>query len=141
MNDSANRKTLDDLLSGAADLRCRPDFDRWRRHHPEAVDALEALPADVREGFLAGLEAVDDWWYGGAVRYAHEQLINTFFTHGVTASTIPLEWREELRAGAFDYCWKPLLDNAGPEGWQVFDLMVKLIEAEGYDVPGYVPQS
>jgi len=34
-----------------------------------------------------------------------------------------------------------LLDGAGPEGWQMFDLIVKLIEAEGYEVPGYVPQS
>lgn len=103
--------------------------------------SLEALPADVRDGFLAGLEAVDDWWYGGAVREVQGLLINSFFTHGVTAGTISLDWRAELRAGAFEYCWKPLLDGAGSEGWQMFDLIVKLIEAEGYEVPGYVPQS
>ncbi len=45
MNDSPNRTKLDELLAAAVDLAARPDFAAWRRQHPEAVDALQSLPA------------------------------------------------------------------------------------------------
>jgi len=100
-------------------------------------ESLEALPADVRDKFLKGLKDMDDWLMSGARINEEKKLIESFFTHGVIAGTIPNDWREELRSNAFEFCWKDLLDEAGPEGWQMFDMIVRLIEDEGYEVPGY----
>lgn len=44
MKHSLDDKRLDHLLSDVTDLRVQPDFDQWRRRHPEAVDALKAFP-------------------------------------------------------------------------------------------------
>lgn len=47
MTDSKHKKTLDELLSGAVDLRLQPDFAEWRQKHPEALEALRAVPTTV----------------------------------------------------------------------------------------------
>jgi hypothetical protein len=44
MTHSPQKKKLDDLLTGAVDLRPQPDFAAWRRRHPQAVEALRSLP-------------------------------------------------------------------------------------------------
>jgi uncharacterized protein DUF1559 len=46
MSDSHEKK-LDELLSGAVELRPRPDFAKWRQEHPEAIDALRSLPTVI----------------------------------------------------------------------------------------------
>lgn len=47
MKDSLDDQRLDDLLSDVTDLRAQPDFDRWRRRHPKAVDALKTVPCVI----------------------------------------------------------------------------------------------
>lgn len=102
--------------------------------------SLEALPADVREDLLRTIKELEDWWMSGSVMESLIQLEDSFFVEGTTATTIPLDWREELRAGAFERTWKPILDDAGPEGWEMFDMIAKILIAEGYEVPGYTPK-
>lgn len=43
----SKQKKLDELLNGAVELRPRPDFEKWRRKHPEAIDALTSLPTTI----------------------------------------------------------------------------------------------
>lgn len=47
MSQSKHGKKLDELLTGAVDLRPQPDFAEWRREHPEAIEALRSLPTII----------------------------------------------------------------------------------------------
>ena len=47
MNHPHPKTKLDELLAGAVDLRPQPDFAAWRRKHPEAIEALRAIPTVI----------------------------------------------------------------------------------------------
>ena len=104
-------------------------------------DSLAALPADVREAFVGALNGdIGDWWGSLQVNMVDSQLVKSMFELGTTVTTIPQDWREELRADAYNFSWKPLLDDAGPAGWEMFDVIAKILISEGYEVPGYTPK-
>ena len=44
MSHSKQPHKIDELLIGAVNLHRQPDFAQWRRQHPEAIEALTALP-------------------------------------------------------------------------------------------------
>lgn len=102
--------------------------------------SLEALPADVRKDLISTIKGLEDWWMSGNNGVSIFALEETIFTKGTTIYTISPEWRADLRAHAYERTWKPILDDAGPPGRQIFDVMAKLITAEGYEVAGYTPK-
>lgn len=58
MSQPSPKRKLDDLLTSAVDLRGEPDFAQWRQEHPEAIEALRAIPAIIARRRYATMRVV-----------------------------------------------------------------------------------
>jgi len=93
MTHSEHKRKLDDLLADAVDLRPKPNFAQWQRKHPEAIEALQSLPAVMTKRRFAMARIIrystsalavvlllvaGAWWmlFSGSVRKSWAQVID-----------------------------------------------------------------
>jgi len=103
-------------------------------------DSLAALSPDVRDALFRTLSDLEDWFCDGDVKATLGVLERALFDLNLNISTIPQDWRAEIRAQMFESGWKPEIEAGGEKGWELFDRIAKKLIADGYDVPGYTPR-
>ncbi|MBA7714100.1 hypothetical protein ES703_123116 [subsurface metagenome] len=103
-------------------------------------DSWAALPADARDILFETLLDLEDWYCDGDVAAALAVLEGALFDLNLKISTLPLDWRAEIRAQCFEKVWMPEVEAGGERGWELFDKIAKKLIADGYDIPGYTPR-
>jgi len=101
-------------------------------------DSWDALPQDVRGYIMKYFEDNREWYESGA--WVEDGLLiqEAWEQYGLEVKPNPA-FRKELRANAYENIWKPWIDTVGPAGEEAFNIMAKVCQAEGIDLPGYTP--
>jgi len=101
-------------------------------------DSWDALPQDVRDYIMQYFEDNREWYESGA--WVEDGLLiqEAWEKYGLEVKPCPA-FRKELRANAYENIWKPWIDTVGPAGEEAFNIMAKVCQAEGIDLPGYTP--
>lgn len=101
--------------------------------------AWAELPDDLKAIVTDYFESKRAWYEPGDYQFDATNLKKAILNHNIKVQNISPEFREEIRAQAYEAIWKPWIDRSGAEGAEAFNEVAKLIIAEGYTVPGYTP--
>lgn len=101
------------------------------------VDALDALSDEVRSKLLKVIEEKRNWFETGGTMQNAVDLRNCLEKHYATARPVPKSLREQLRNSAYQGIWSKWIDRAGPKGKNGFVALVKILNENGIEVPGF----
>ena len=102
-------------------------------------DAWGELPDDLKNILTNYFESKREWVKMGPFREEGTYIQLAMIKYGVKFHPLESSFREAIRAKSYEGLWKPWIDRAGPQGEEAFNEVAKIINAKGYDVPGYTP--
>jgi TRAP-type C4-dicarboxylate transport system substrate-binding protein len=105
-----------------------------------SLEALNALPDDVREALLKVMEEQEEWFRTATVQQDGMAIQEAFLTDNIHAHGVPKDFWKEVRTKSYEAIWKPWIERSGPGGAAAFDEVAKVLINLGYDVPGYTPK-
>ncbi|MAG15282.1 MAG: hypothetical protein CL874_05340 [Dehalococcoidales bacterium] len=103
-------------------------------------DSLAELPSDLQDDLISAFKDMEEWFMNGTLGDNLLALEQSLHRDGAVVNTMSPEWREQTRARAWEVAWNPIVETAGSEGYEIFNVMVEALKAQGFDVPGYTPK-
>ena len=99
--------------------------------------AWNELPTEIQDAVMAYFEVKKGWYADGEIRVEAELLEKAVKEYGLEIRPVPPEFRAELVALSYEGIWVPWAERVGEGAMDVLDMIVKTIEAAGYEVSGY----